>query len=105
MATGRIGTADLSAGVDTTIYTCPASTYTVASVSMTNRGNSAIVVRLAICDTATPGLDEYLEYDVELLPRNVLERTGIILDAGKLIVARSSGANVSVVAFGIETAA
>ena len=105
MATGRIGTADLSAGADTTIYTCPANTYTVASVSMTNRGNSAITVRLAICDTATPGLDEYLEYDVELLPRNVLERTGSILDACKLIVARSIGANVSVVAFGIETAA
>jgi hypothetical protein len=35
----------------------------------------------------------------------VLERTGIILGAGQLIVARSSGANVSVVAFGIETAA
>ena len=105
MATVRIVTSDLSAGTDTTIYTCPANTYTVAIVSMTNRGNSAIVVRLAICDTATPGLDEYLEFDVELLPRNVLERTGIILDAGKLIVARSSGANVSVVAFGIETAA
>ena len=105
MATGRIGTADLGAGTDTTIYTTPASTYTVASVSMTNRGNSAVTVRLAICDTSTPGLDEYLEYDVELLPRNVLERTGIITDAGKLIVARSSGANVSVVAFGIETAA
>ena len=63
------------------------------------------MVRLAICDTSTPGNDEYIEYDVELNPKNVLERTGIVVDAGKLIVAYASSANVNVVAMGIETAA
>ena len=105
MATGRIGTADLSAATDTTIYTCPSLHYTVASVSMTNRSNVPVLVRLAVCDNSTPGLDEYLEYDVELLPKNVLERTGIILDASKLIVAYASTTGISVVAFGIETSA
>ncbi len=105
MATGRIGTADIVAATNTTIYTCPASTYTVASVNFVNRGNAVVLLRLAICDTSTPGNDEYIEYDVELNPKNVLERTGIVIDAGKLIVAYSSSANVSAVAFGIETAA
>ena len=105
MATGRIGTADLPGATNTTIYTCPASTYAVASVNFVNRGNSPVLVRLAICDTSTPGNDEYIEYDVELNPKNVLERTGIVIDASKLIVAYASSSNVSVVAMGIETAA
>ena len=91
MATGRIGTADLGAATDTTIYTTPASLhYTVASVSMTNRGaTSPVVVQLGQFVTLVHrDLDEYLEYDVELLPRNVLERTGIIYRRmAKLIVA------------------
>ena len=68
-----------------------------------NRGNSAIAARIAVAAADTPTLAEYVEYDVEIGPKGVLERTGIILDAGKKIVARSSATNVSVVVFGIET--
>ena len=105
MATGRLGTADLTGATNTDIYTCPASSYAVASVNFVNRGNAVVLLRLAICDTSTPGADEYIEYDVELNPKNVLERTGIVVDAGKKIVAYASSSNVSVVAMGIETTA
>lgn len=103
MATGRLGAADLSATTNTTIYTCPASTFTVASVSICNRTASTVTVRLAIAASSTPAAAEYLEYDVQILANGVLERTGIVLDAGKLLVAYSSSANISVVAMGIET--
>lgn len=103
MATGRLGTADLSAATDTVVYTCPAATFTVLTCSVCNRGTTSANIRLAICDTSTPGTDEYIEYDVELLASGVLERTGLVLDAGKILVVRSSATNVSVVAYGIET--
>jgi hypothetical protein len=46
---------------------------------------------------------EYIEYDSTLLANGVLERTGIVVDAGKLIVVYASAADVSCVVMGIET--
>ena len=103
MATGRLGTADLAAATDTTVYTVPGSTFAVVTVSLCNRSATARTVRIAICDTGTPGDDEYVEYDAEVLANGVLERTGLVLDAGKLLVVRSSGIDVSAVVYGIET--
>jgi hypothetical protein len=104
MATGRLGTADLAAATNTTVYTCPADTFAVVTVSICNRSASAASVQLAVCDTATPGNDEYIEFDTSLSAKGVLERTGIVLDEGKLLVVRSSATSVNAVVYGIETA-
>lgn len=103
MATGRLGAEDLAAATDTTLYQCPADTFSVVSVSLCNRGNQATGVRIAVCDSATPDDSEYLEYDAEVGGKGVLERTGIVMQAGKFLVVRASSVNVSAVAFGIET--
>jgi hypothetical protein len=105
MATGRLGTADLSAATDTTVYTVPAATYAVATITICNRGTTAANIDIALADTGTPGNDEYIEYNTELLAKNVIERTGIVLEAGKLIVVKSSASSVNAVVVGIETAA
>lgn len=105
MASGRLGASDLAATTDTTVYTTPAATLTVATVSVCNRNSTAITVRLAVAATGTPAAAEFIEYDVSIDANSVLERTGLVLDAGKRIVARSSAANVSVVAMGVEEVA
>jgi len=104
MATGRLGVADLSAATNTTLYTVPATTFTVLTVNLVNRAATAATVRIAVSTSATPADSEYIEYDVSLSAKGVLERTGIVMDAGKLLVVRSSAVSVSAVAYGIETA-
>ncbi len=103
MATGRLGTADLAAATNTTVYTCPADTFAVVTVSVCNRGSSSCAVQVAISSSATPNAAEYVEFDTALSAKGVLERTGLVLDAGKLLVVRSSAVSVNAVVYGIET--
>ena len=103
MATGRLGHADLAAATDTSLYTCPTNTFSIVTCSICNRGNAAVSVRIAVASAGTPVNSEYIEYDVELLPKGVLERSGIGLAAGQILVVYSSAVNVSAVAMGIET--
>lgn len=103
MATGRLGAADLPAATNTPLYTVPADTFSVVTLSICNRGNAAITVRVAVASASSPTNAEFIEYDTEILAKGVLERTGIVMDANKILVVRSSATNVSAVAMGIET--
>jgi hypothetical protein len=105
MATGKLGANDLAATTLTTVYTCPAATYSVVSINICNRGTSTTGVRIAIADSDTPSAAEYIEYDTEVFSKNVLERTGIVLAATQRIVVYSTQASVSAVVVGIETVA
>ena len=105
MATGRLGTSDLSIG-NNTLYTCPTDTFSVVTVNVCNRGSTAANIRVAIASTTSPGNAEWIEYDVSLAAKGVLERTGLVLDdiTSKYIVVYSSATSVSAVCYGIETA-
>ena len=106
MATGRLGTANITSTADTTVYTVPAATFSVVSVNVVNRSSSATAnIRIAVASSATPGTAEYIEYDSSLVANGVLERTGIVMDASKLIVVSTPTAtpSLSVVVYGIET--
>ena len=106
MATGRLGTANITTTATTSVYTVPASTFAVVSVSIANRSSSAAAnIRIAVASAGTPGNDEYLEYDSSLVANGVLERTGIVMDAGKILVVQTptAASTLSVVVMGIET--
>ena len=102
MTSGRLGAVDLSATTNTTVYTVPAAKTAAFSVNICNRNASSITIRLALAATGTPDVAEWIEYDTPLGGNCVLERSGLMLDTGKLLVAYSSAANVSVIAYGVE---
>jgi hypothetical protein len=103
MATGRLGIADLASATDTTLYTVPTDTFAVVTVSICNRTTNAVTIRMAIAASSTPAAGEFIEFDSTIPANAVLERTGLVMDAGKLLIVRASAASVSAVAWGIET--
>jgi hypothetical protein len=106
MATGRLGIQDLAATTYTNLYKVDVDLFTVASISLCNRSAGNISVRIAVTTTDGPSAplnSEFIEYDVVIAPKGVLERTGLVLAAGQIVSVYASGTGISAVAMGIET--
>lgn len=103
MANGRLGTADLAANTNTTVYTVPADNFAVVTLSMCNRSSTQRSIRVALAGADTPTSGEYIEYDTSLVGNGTLERTGLVLSAGQKIVVFSNSVDVAAVVYGLET--
>ena len=106
MASGILGQTAPSASTDTSVYTVPASTLSVVNINVLNRSTANPVdVRIALAASGTPTSSEYIEYDVTVPAKGVVERTGIALNAGKQVVIYVSTGDTSVSVYGLEQAA
>ena len=105
MASGILGQTAPSASTDTSVYTVPASTLSVVNINVLNRsGSSPVDVRIALSASASPASSEYIEYDVTVPAKGVVERTGIALQAGKQVVVYCSTGDTAVSVYGLEQA-
>lgn len=103
MASGRLAAVDISAATtNTTVYTVPSTKVASFNINLLNRTATAATVRIALSSAASPSNGEYIEYDSVVPANGVLERTGLALDAGKLVVVYSSVIGLSAVIWGIE---
>jgi hypothetical protein len=104
MANGVLANAALAATTYTSIYGPPLNTFSVVTISICNKNATAINVRIALAvDPAIPAAGNYIEYQTEILPGGVLERSGVVIQNGRTIYAYSTQANTDVVVYGIET--
>jgi hypothetical protein len=106
MATGRLGTQDVAATTYTALYTVPSDTFSVVTVNLLNRNATATTCRIAVTTTTPPSAPnnaDFIEYDVSISGNGVLERTGIVMDAGKIISVYAGDTGISAVCYGIET--
>lgn len=104
MANGILGRQAVSGSTNTTVYTVPSATFSVVTINICNRSTSPRTVRVAISDSGTPVDADYIEFDLQIVANGVLERTGIVLDAGKNIVVYADSAGCSAIVYGLETA-
>jgi hypothetical protein len=105
MAGKILGSLDCAASTPENVYTVPASAEASMTVSICNRSAAAVTIRLSLsATTATMADSEYIEYETSVPAYGVLERTGIIMDAGKFLVAYSSAIDVTFMAYGFEEA-
>ena len=103
MANGKLGSQDVGATTNTTVYN-PSGVTGAITVSLCNRTSGAITIRLAVSATATPGADEWLEYGISVPANGVLERTGLVVGTGQYVVVYASAVGISAVALGYEDA-
>jgi hypothetical protein len=106
MASGIYNRLSLTAATYTNVITTSqvaTGKVSVVTLNIVNTSASANTnIRVALSATATPVAGEFLEYDTQLKPSGVLERTGIVVPTGMGLVVYSSAADTNAVAYGLE---
>ena len=105
---GRLGAQSLIANVPQSVAQCPTDDFSSVIISVCNQNNEAAKVTLALTQTEsdmTTATDGFLEYQIEIPAKGVLERTSIILPAGFYVTAQSNIDKVSVVVWGVSVGA
>ena len=102
--TGILANQSLVATTYTKIYEPTADSFGVVTLNICNKNATSVEVRVAIAtEPNIPAAGDYIEYNTTVLANGVLERTGIVIEAGRSIYCYSTQANTDIVVYGIET--
>lgn len=102
MAIGTLGQSAPSSATNTLVYTVTSGTTATVTINVCNRGGAAGTFRLAISDTNTPDMKDYIYYDTSIAAQTTLRIPGIVMSGGKRLIAYCSTANFSVNVCGFE---
>ena len=102
MASGILARLDMTINSNNSVYTVPASKVASVTLSLCNRGGVDAAVKVALSTSSSPANGDYIEWNTVIPIGSVFERTGIVMDASKIIVITPDVANVSAVVYGFE---
>ena len=103
MATGILSRTNIADTSNTSVYTTPAGKVSSFTLSIANRNATQDAqIKVAISDTSTPAVTDFIEFNTSIPPFGTFERTGIVANAASILVISSSTANLSAVVYGIE---
>tara|TARA_B100000945_G_C20089567_1_gene460624 strand:+ start:292 stop:606 length:315 start_codon:yes stop_codon:yes gene_type:complete len=103
MASGVYGKVNVSATTWTEVVAPPTAGNTkVTTLNVCNRGAGSVTVQIALSTDTTITDDEFIEYDVSIPAKGVLERTGIVLSENNGLYIYTSASDVTAVAYGLD---
>lgn len=98
---GLLGSYSLIKGITQSIYVCNTSDGATLTLNICNRNNKSVNIRVAVSDAVSnPVSSEFIEYEVEVAAKGVLERTGIVIGLGQYLTLYSSESNVTATCWG-----
>ena len=99
---GVLGTWELLANINQSIYFNNYDTASIVIVNLCNRGNQTATIRIAISSSLTsPSSAEWIVFEQPLLPKDTFEKLGIAVSPGKYVVVRASTNDVNAVCYGL----
>ena len=102
---GNLGSLSPAAATNDDLYTVPASRKATGTLTVCNQNSTEVTIRFAIVPTGGIGsvaAKDYREYETTLSARGVLEKTGVPVTAGAVLLVRASATDVSFNFDGIE---
>jgi hypothetical protein len=101
-----LGKATLDGATKAALYTVPASSKASVNLTATNTATETAKLCFYLHPSADVAVDaDAIEFNVELEPGAVLERTGLVISADTTVSALSDVAGVNASVFGVEAIA
>lgn len=103
MANGRLGSGVSVANTNVVIYTVPVTMeFATITICIVNTGTSDASLKLSLGTTNIPDLDDYIEYDTVLAPKDMLERSCLVCSTGEKVIINSDSNDLVVRVHGLE---